>query len=112
MEDELKGSDQCEHGISLVGGLGESRDRSAYGTRTLTHTDWHDQSAPNHANANPSVSMENFEPESAASGCENGGDFIASFRLSILGEPKLNTALNTENQQGNGQSNGGFSTDL
>ncbi|CAB4000408.1 ammonium transporter 3, partial [Paramuricea clavata] len=116
LEDELKGSDRCEHGIILPGTFENTTEHSAYGTRTFSRKDWENQNSSNQAGTSNSSAS---GPGSTASDmtneheCENGGDLeIHRSRLCISEEPKLSIVADNDNQQTNGQSNVGFNTDF
>ena len=72
LEDELKGSDACEHGISLSGSFKETRESSAYGTRASLRTQWVDQNSLNQASgSSPASSNQSVDPGSMKSDITN-----------------------------------------
>ena len=116
LEDELKGADRCEHGIS-TSTFGSTKQRSAYGTRTVTREDWENQDSSIQAgNSCPGTSNQNADTGTTTSEIanqhesRNGSDLIHLSRLHISDGPNINIAV--DNVQSNGQSNIGFNTDF
>ena len=114
LEDELKGSDACEHGISLSGSFKETRESSAFGTRASSRTQWVDQNPLNQASGSSS-SNQSVDPGSTRSDItnesENDGDLIHKSPLGISFEARL-SVISTDVSQENGQPNLGFTTNF
>lgn len=116
LEDELKGSDACEHGISLSGSFKEVRESSAYGSRALPRTQWADQNSSNQAGgSSPSSSNQSVDPGSTTSDTTNESehDFIHRPPLGISFEARLSVvSADGVISQENGQPNLGFTTNF
>ena len=117
LADELKGSDKCEHGISLSCTFETSvREHSAYGTRTLSRTDSKNQGSSIEAGSlSPATSNQSTSTGNATSAttnqCESENGSVLTHRSPshISDEP---FTIIVHNQQTNGQTNIAFNTDL
>ncbi|XP_028400150.1 putative ammonium transporter 3 [Dendronephthya gigantea] len=114
LQDELKGSDMCEHGIALQE---ECRGRSAYGSRAVPRTDWAVQNSVQEngpEDSNSSISNQSMaeqgstisETVNEAEGKE--GAFVRS-RSRVSEEQNPSVASCDDHEETNEQFNQGFS---
>ena len=120
LEDELKGSDACEHGIpiSLSGSFKEARGSSAFGSRKLPGAQWVEENSLCQAGGSgQSASIQTVDQDCTTSNISNesehGGDLIQSSPLGISFEPRTSVILTDGDiPQANGQPNLGFTTNF
>jgi hypothetical protein len=119
LADELKGSDKCEHGISLCSTFEITRGHSAYGTRRVSRTDWENQDPIEAGSLSLSTSNQSGSPGNTPSVISsnqyesgNRGDLVRRSPLHISDEPIAIASITVHSKQTTGQLNGGFNTDL
>lgn len=113
LQDELKGSDVCEHGIPPQE---ECRDRSAYGSRALPRPDRADQNSGRQSgNSNSSVSNQGTAERSCTlsdtvNETDGKEDAVVRSCSSVSQEQHSSIASRENKQKTNPQFNRGFST--
>ena len=119
VEDELKGSDECEHGISIPPLSKDNNESSAYGARISMRTDsenehWRNQgsdsqpSSSNQTTDTANTSNDTIEDQAIVNGGISNNRFYTS--NSLAEEASLRITIEEDSQQTTALGNNGYNT--